>query len=88
MGEGRACRYEPEGARKLEERENRGGGGGGGVNICARPRRKATSSAVVASAARAAGAFAVSIPSIGLPNAKLNSPTKWAVMHDIVPKRL
>ena len=85
MGEGRACRYEPEGTRVLEERENRGGGG---VNICSRPRRKATSSAVVASAARAAGAFAVSIPSIGLSNAKRNSPTKWAVMHDIVPKRL
>ena len=83
MGEGRSCRDEPEVARALEERENRGG-----VNICASPRRKATSSAVVASAARAAGAFAVSIPSIGLSNAKRISPTKWAVMHDIVPKRL
>ena len=29
MGEDRACRYEPEVARALEERENRGGGGGG-----------------------------------------------------------
>ena len=28
MGEGRACRYEPDVARTLEERENRGGGGG------------------------------------------------------------
>ena len=28
MEEGRACRYEPEGTRVLEERENPGGGGG------------------------------------------------------------
>ena len=28
MGENRACRYEPEGTRVLERRENRGGGGG------------------------------------------------------------
>ena len=26
-GSGRTCRYEPEGARGLEQRENRGGGG-------------------------------------------------------------
>ena len=32
----RACRYEPDVARVLEQRENRGGG----VNVCARPRRK------------------------------------------------
>ena len=34
MGEGRAFRYEPEGTRGLERRENRGG-------ACARPQRKA-----------------------------------------------
>ena len=38
MGEGRACRYEPEVTRVLEERENRGGGGGG---TCAPSRRRA-----------------------------------------------
>ena len=27
MGRDRACRYEPEAARELEQRENRGGGG-------------------------------------------------------------
>ena len=42
MGRDRACRYEPEAARELEERENRGGG----VNVCARPQGKAASSAV------------------------------------------
>ena len=60
----------------------------GGVNICGSPRRKATSSAGVAPAALAADAFAVSIPSIGLSNAKTISPTKWAVMKCISPKRL
>ena len=84
MGENRACRYEPEGARELEQRENRGGGRGG-VNIRASPRRKATSSAVVATAALAADAFAVSIPSIGLSNANRISPTKWAVIRCILP---
>ena len=84
MGEGLACRDEPEGTKVLEQRENRGGGG----DVCSRPRRKATSSAVFASAARAAGAFAVSIPSFGLSNAKTASPTKWAVMNHILPKRL
>ncbi len=86
MREDRACRYEPEAARELEQRENRGGGGGG--NVCASPRWKAASSAVVASAARTAGAFAVSIPSTGLSSAKQISPTKWAVIHRILPKRL
>ncbi len=71
MGEDRACRYEPEAASELEQRENRGG-----LNVCSRPQRKAASSAVVASAARAAGAFAVSIPSIGLSNAKYNISRK------------
>ena len=36
MGWGRAFRYEPEGARGLEQRENREGG-----EFCARPRWKA-----------------------------------------------
>ena len=82
MGWGLTCRDEPDGARELSESEN------GGVNVCSRPQRKAASSAVVASAARAAGAFAVAIPSIGLSNAKQNPPTKWAVIHRILPKRL
>ena len=38
MGWGLTCRYEPEWARGLEQRENRGGGG---VNVCSSPQRKA-----------------------------------------------
>ena len=82
MGEDGACRDEPDVAKGLEQRENRG------VHVCSRPQRKAASSAVVASAARAAGAFAVSIPSIGLSNAKQISPTKWVVISPNVPKHL
>ena len=61
MGEDWACRDEPEGAKVLEQRENRGGGGGG-VNVCASPRRKAVSNV--------AGATTFSTPSIGLSSAK------------------
>ncbi len=85
MGGDRACRYEPEGARGLERREDRDG-----MNICASPRRKAerTTELTAAPAALAADAFAVSIPSIGLSNAERNSPTKWAVVKGILPKRV
>ena len=63
MGEDGACRDEPDVAKGLEQRENRGGGG---VNICARPRRKADRVAEL-TATRAA-ATAVSAPSrIGFP---------------------
>ena len=69
MGEDRACRYEPEAARELEQRENLGGGGGGGGgDICASPRGKADRVAEL-TATRAA-ATAVSTPSMGLSNPK------------------
>ena len=55
MGEGRACRYEPEVARALEERENRGGG----VNVCARPRRKADRAAATAAAVSASSRIVI-----------------------------
>ena len=64
MGRDRACRYEPEAARELEQRENRGGG----VNICASPRGNADRVAEL-TATRAA-ATAVSTPSMGLSNPK------------------
>ena len=55
MGRDRACRYEPEAASELEQRENRG-------DVCASARRKAVSNV--------AGATTFSTPSIGLSNPK------------------
>ena len=61
MGEGRACRYEPDLARVLEQRENRRG-------VCASLRRKADRGAEL-TATRAA-ATAGPIPSDSLSNPK------------------
>ena len=62
MGEDRACRYGPEAARELEQRENRGGGGGGGGTSVLVRQQKAVSNVV--------GATSFSTPSIGLSNPK------------------
>ena len=66
MGEDRACRYEPEAARELEQRENRGGGGGG-TSVLVR-QQKAVSNVV--------GATSFSTPSIGLSNPTLSPPRR------------
>ena len=64
MGEGLTCRYEPEAARELGQRENREGG----VNVCASSRRKAGRAADLT--ATWAAAAAVSTLSMGLSNPK------------------